>query len=158
MDSQADLSLRCAHTHFVGFIMSWLICCSMIYCLTRYGNLQISDLHVLGYAATVLDKINNENRQTRCIVYGQHVQMNYRSILSGVKSVTRKRNFHICKHVEANTFAAIRLDCSMDTFYYNHNISIVDLSPLGFLALECEKRNVAQCDIWLHFCLPLVLN
>ena len=26
-DSQADLSLRWAHTHFVGFVMSWLICC-----------------------------------------------------------------------------------------------------------------------------------
>ena len=24
-DAQADLSLRCAHTHFVGFVMSWLI-------------------------------------------------------------------------------------------------------------------------------------
>ena len=67
---------------------------------------------------SVLDKINNENRQTRCIVYGQQVQINYRSILSGVKSITRKRIFNICKYVEANTFAAIRLDCSLDTFYY----------------------------------------
>ena len=25
-DAQADLSLRWAHTHFVGFVMSWLIC------------------------------------------------------------------------------------------------------------------------------------
>ena len=25
IDAQADLSLRCAHTHFVGFVMSWLI-------------------------------------------------------------------------------------------------------------------------------------
>ena len=66
---------------------------------------------------SVLDKIN-ENRQTRCIVYGQQVQIHYRSILSGVKSITRKKNFHICKHVEANTFAAICLDCSLDTFYY----------------------------------------
>ena len=24
-DAQADLSLRLAHTHFVGFVMSWLI-------------------------------------------------------------------------------------------------------------------------------------
>ena len=67
---------------------------------------------------STLDKINHENRQTRCRVYGQQVQINYRSIFSGVKSITRKRNFHICKHVEANTFAAIRLDCSLDTFYY----------------------------------------
>ena len=52
------------------------------------------------------------------IVYGQQVQINYRSIFSGVKSITRIRNFHIFKHVEANTFAAIRLDCSLDTFYY----------------------------------------
>ena len=67
---------------------------------------------------SVLDKTNNENRQARCIVYGQQVQINYRSIFSGVRSITRKRNFHICKHVEANTFAAICLDCSLDTFYY----------------------------------------
>ena len=26
MDAQADPSLRWAHTHFVGFVMSWLIC------------------------------------------------------------------------------------------------------------------------------------
>ena len=25
-DAQADLSLRWAHSHFVGFVMSWLIC------------------------------------------------------------------------------------------------------------------------------------
>ena len=25
MDAQADLSLRWAHTHFVGFVMRWLI-------------------------------------------------------------------------------------------------------------------------------------
>ena len=25
-DAQADLSLCWAHTHFVGFVMSWLIC------------------------------------------------------------------------------------------------------------------------------------
>ena len=25
-DAQADLSLRWAHTHFVGFVMSWLMC------------------------------------------------------------------------------------------------------------------------------------
>ena len=25
MDAQADLSLRWEHTHFVGFVMSWLI-------------------------------------------------------------------------------------------------------------------------------------
>ena len=32
-DAQADLSLRWAHTHFVGFVMSWLICrtCSLIF-------------------------------------------------------------------------------------------------------------------------------
>ena len=27
-DAQTDLSLRWAHTHFVGFVMSWLKCCS----------------------------------------------------------------------------------------------------------------------------------
>ena len=27
MDAQADLSLRWAHTHFVGLVMSWLKCC-----------------------------------------------------------------------------------------------------------------------------------
>ena len=26
MDAQADLSLRWAHTHIVGFLMSWLKC------------------------------------------------------------------------------------------------------------------------------------
>ena len=26
-DAQADLSLRWAHSHFVGFVMSWLSCC-----------------------------------------------------------------------------------------------------------------------------------
>ena len=26
-DAQADLSLRWAHSHFVGFVMSWLLCC-----------------------------------------------------------------------------------------------------------------------------------
>ena len=26
LDAQADLSLRWAHSHFVGFVMSWLIC------------------------------------------------------------------------------------------------------------------------------------
>ena len=76
---------------------------------------EITDLLVLGY---VLDKINNENRQTRCIVYGQQVQINYKSIFSGVKTIIRKRNFQICKYVETNTFAAIRHDCSLDTFYY----------------------------------------
>ena len=25
-DAQADLSLRWAHTHFIGFVMSWLMC------------------------------------------------------------------------------------------------------------------------------------
>ena len=28
-DAQADLSLHWAHTHFVGFVMSWLICVSI---------------------------------------------------------------------------------------------------------------------------------
>ena len=47
----------------------------------------ITNLRVLGYAVTlsVLDKINNENRQTRCIVYGQQMQINYGSVLSRVK-------------------------------------------------------------------------
>ena len=26
MDAQADLSLRCAHSHIVGFVMRWLTC------------------------------------------------------------------------------------------------------------------------------------
>ena len=34
MDTQADLSLRWAHTHFVGFVMSRLMSCSAIYCRT----------------------------------------------------------------------------------------------------------------------------
>ena len=47
----------------------------------------ITNLRVLGYAVhlSVLDKINNENRQTRCIVYGQRMQINYGSVLSRVK-------------------------------------------------------------------------
>ena len=106
---------------------------------------------------SVLDKINNENRQARCIVYGQQVQINYRSIFSGVKSIIRKRNFHICKHVGQHICCYLsRLFTGYLLLY--HNISIADLSPLGFLALECEKRKAAQCDIWLHFCLSLVLN
>ena len=84
---------------------------------------------------SVLDKIINENRQIRCIVYGQQVQINYRSIFSGVKSITRKRNFHIRKHVEANTFAAIRLDCSLDTFYYTITLA----SWICLLWAFCEK-------------------
>ena len=31
VDAQADLSLRWAHTHFVGFVMSWLRCFSQLY-------------------------------------------------------------------------------------------------------------------------------
>ena len=31
-DVQADLSLCWAHTHFVGFVMSWLISCSVLPC------------------------------------------------------------------------------------------------------------------------------
>ena len=89
---------------------------------------------------SVLDKINNENRQTRCIVYGQQVQINYRSIFSGVKSITRKRNFHICKHIEANTFAAIRLDCTLDTFYYTITLA----SWICLLWAFCEK----SCTMW----------
>ena len=84
---------------------------------------------------SVLDKINNENRQIKCIVYGQQVQINYGSILSGVKSITRKRNFHICKHVEDITFAAIRLDCSLDTFYYTITLA----SWICLLWAFCEK-------------------
>ena len=104
---------------------------------------------------SVLDKINNENRQTRCIVYGQQVQINYRSIFSGVKSITRKRNFYICKHVEANTFAAIRLDCSLDTFYH----TITPASWICLLWAFCET----SCTMWylasyLHIFLSLVLN
>ena len=30
-DAQADLSLRWAHTHFVGFVMSWLISICLLY-------------------------------------------------------------------------------------------------------------------------------
>ena len=89
---------------------------------------------------SVLDKINNEKRQTRCIVYGQQVQINYRSIFSGVKSINRKRNFHICKHVEANTFAAIRLDCTLDTFYYTITLA----SWICLLWAFCEK----SCTMW----------
>ena len=33
VDAQADLSLRWAHTHFVGFVMSWLIWFSAPKCL-----------------------------------------------------------------------------------------------------------------------------
>ena len=89
---------------------------------------------------SVLDKINNEKRQTRCIVYGQQVQINYRSIFSRVKSITRKRNFHICKHVEANTFAAIRLGCSLDTFYYTITLA----SWICLIWAFCEK----SCTMW----------
>ena len=32
VDAQADLSLRWAHNHFVGFVMSQLICFSVFYC------------------------------------------------------------------------------------------------------------------------------
>ena len=40
-DAQADLSLRWAHTHFVGFVMSWLIC--------KYTNayLHVQQMHSL---------------------------------------------------------------------------------------------------------------
>ena len=31
VDAQADLSLRWAHTHFVGFVMSWLISICLLY-------------------------------------------------------------------------------------------------------------------------------
>ena len=31
-DALADLSLRWAHTHFVGFVMSWLICVVLVTC------------------------------------------------------------------------------------------------------------------------------
>ena len=144
-----------AHTHFVGFVTSGSY---VVPWFTVSPDMEIyrGDYWFVCFRVcshSVLDKINNENRQTRCIVYGQQVQINYRSIFSGLKSITRKRNFHICKHVEATTFAAIRLDLLL-----YHNVSIVDLSPLGFLALKCEKRKVAQCDIWLHFSLSLVLN
>ena len=119
---------------------------------------EITNLLVLGYAVTVLDKINNENGQTRCIVYGQQVHINYGSILSRVK-----------EHHQEKELSHLQTCCGQHMYYYSsrlfigylllyHNISIVDLSPLGFLALECKKRKAAQCDIWLHFCLSLVLN
>ena len=31
LDAKADLSLRWAHTHFVGFLMSWLISILLLY-------------------------------------------------------------------------------------------------------------------------------
>ena len=39
-DVQADLSLRWAHTHFVGFVMSWLICFSFICMHFRLESVQ----------------------------------------------------------------------------------------------------------------------
>ena len=35
-DAQADLSLRWAHSHFVGFVMSWLIFVSARTSETKY--------------------------------------------------------------------------------------------------------------------------
>ena len=39
-DAQADLSLRWAHTHFVGFVMSWLMCQSSVAPATSWQNQQ----------------------------------------------------------------------------------------------------------------------
>ena len=41
-DAQADLSLRWAHTHFVGFIMPWLI-----YCSSQFPDLLVRSLVIV---------------------------------------------------------------------------------------------------------------
>ena len=52
-DAQADLSLRWAHTHFVGFVMSWLICAIMVlivkYCTGGYNDKACISLVVHNY-------------------------------------------------------------------------------------------------------------
>ena len=42
--AQADLSLRRTHTHFVGFIMSWLKCVSCLVSCVEFGNWLIISL------------------------------------------------------------------------------------------------------------------
>ena len=37
VDAQADLSLRWAHTHFVGFVMSWVILAVLLGVSTQIG-------------------------------------------------------------------------------------------------------------------------
>ena len=38
VNAQADLGLRWAHTHFVGFVMSWLIYCRNLRCPRTSGS------------------------------------------------------------------------------------------------------------------------
>ena len=51
-DAQADLSLRWAHTHFVGFVMSWLICLSQIPSGTPTGRISLPSVGCTGSTCT----------------------------------------------------------------------------------------------------------
>ena len=55
-DVQADLSLRWAHSHFVGFVVLWLICFSVMLHATSRENLSLGVRdqvkHKLAHAAT----------------------------------------------------------------------------------------------------------
>ena len=85
---------------------------------------------------SVLDKINNKNRQTRCIVYGQQEQINYGSILSRVKEHHQEKELSHLQTCWGQYICCYSSRLFIGYLLLYHNISIVDLSPLDFLVLE----------------------
>ena len=117
---------------------------------------KFTDLHVLRYAVTLFEiRLIMKKIHSLWLTSADNL---WKYIIEAKRAASHEKELsHLQKCCDQHI-----CNCSSRLFIgyllLYHNINVVDLSALGFLALECKKRNAAQCDIWFHFCLSLLLN
>ena len=123
VDSQADLSLRWAHTHFVGFVVSWLI---YMYKETRYTTK--SNVNFCGFSRRFLKLLIFKNviLTVRTVNWKMKTSLLMMGLMANIKSKQNVKcdvNVKIKQIFEPNIFVSSVFDPFFTTFRRRWNFA-----------------------------------